>query len=438
MESAKKHVHILGIGGSAASGIAQIAKAYGYEVTGCDRAESTPYIEKAQKAGIHTFVGHDAAHLEGIDIVAVSPALLYQNNDHPEMVAARDAGKLMTWQQFLGEYLHKDKFVICIAGTHGKSTTTTLAGLVLESADLDPTVEVGATVPAWHNNVRIPRGTSGQVAAGKYFVSEADEFNDNFKHYHPDVIVLNNIEMDHPEYFKTEENMLAAFQRFIDQLKPGGTLIYNTDSALIHKLRLPQDAIAYTASDFEDANFTLSVPGTHNRSNALGVIALARLLHIPDDVTARAIKSFTGLARRVEFIGESNGIKVYDDYANHPTAFAASIASVKELNPQAKVWAVIEPHTYSRLRAVLPELPASVASADEVIVSKIYASREQDPGDFTGADIVNAMQHPHARYIPAFADVVTTIKAEAKPGDLILVMGSGDSYKLARDILATH
>ena len=396
-------------------------------MTGCDVASDTPYLDKAKKAGIETFVGHGAAHIVESDIVAVSPALLYQNNDHPEMKAARDAGKLMTWQQFLGEHLQKDKFVICIAGTHGKSTTTTLAGLVLEGADLDPTVEVGATVPVWHTNVRI--------GASKYFISEADEFNDNFKHYRPDVIVLNNIEMDHPEYFKTEENMLAAFQRFIDQLKPGGTLIYNTDSPLIHKLRLPQDAIAYTASDYEASTFPLSVPGAHNRSNALGVIALARLLHIPDDATARALKSFTGIGRRIELIGERNGIKIYDDYANHPTAFAASIASIRELNPSGKIWAVIEPHTFSRLRAVLPALPASVKDADEVVVSKIYASREQDPGDFTGADIVSAMQHPHARYIPAFADIVTTIRAEAKPGDSILVMGSGDSYKLAREIV---
>lgn len=428
MKNVQKHVHILGIGGSAASGIAQIATAQGYIVSGCDIADDTPYLDKAKKAGIQTFVGHDAAHIVQSDIVAVSPALLYQNNDHPEMVAARDAGKLMTWQQFMGTYLHAGKKVICVAGTHGKSTTTTMAGLVFESADLDPTVEVGATVPAWHNNIR--------VGHGEYFITEADEFNSNFLNYHPDIIILNNIEFDHPEYFKTAENMLSVFQKFIDQLKPGGTLIYNADSALIGKLSLPSNAVGYHAADYDEATFPLSVPGAHNRANALGVITAAHIAGISDDAIARALKSFTGIARRIELIGEHNGIKVYDDYANHPTAFAASISAVQELNPQAKVWAIIEPHTFSRLRAVLAELPASVAHADEVIVSKIYASREQDPGDFTGADIVAAMQHPRARYISAFADIVTTIKKEAVPGDNILVMGSGDSYKLARDILA--
>jgi len=427
MAKAKK-VHIMGIGGSAASGIAQIAQAQGFEVSGCDREADTPYLAKAAHAGIPIAVGHDPAHLQQADIVAVSPALIFQNPDHPEVQAARQSGKLMTWQEFLGRFLHARKFVICVAGTHGKSTTTAMAGLVLEAAGLDPTVEIGATVPAWHNNIRLGRS--------RYFISEADEFNDNFLHYHPDIIILNNIEMDHPEYFQTESRLLRSFQSFIDQLKPGGALIYNTDSPLIHKLSLPPNAISYSLADFPQS-LKLGVPGYHNQSNALGILNLARLLNIPDDLTAQSLSSFTGIARRIEFLGEASGIKVYDDYANHPTAFAASIAGVAELNPGARILAVIEPHTYSRLRAVLSDLPKSVVQAAQVIVTRIFPSREADPGDFTGADIVSALHHPIAQYIPEFSDVVAYIENHKSDFDVILVMGSGNSHLLSRQILAS-
>jgi len=328
----------------------------------------------------------------------------------------------------MGAYLHHGLFVICIAGTHGKSTTTALAGIVLEAANLNPTVEVGATVPAWDNNVR--------VGGEKYFVTEADEFHDNFLHYHSNIIILNNVEMDHPEYFQTEERLLGSYQKFLDNLKPGGTLIYNADSPLIRKLRLPEPALWYTLSEYDAEKFPLSIPGNHNKANALGIIKLAQYLKIPDDVTAKALKSFTGLERRIQIIGEKNGVRVYDDYANHPTAFAASIAAVKELNPNARLWAVIEPHTFSRLRAVLDKLPLSVRAADKVYVSKVFPSREKDLGDFSGQDIVHAMQHPAAYYMPDFENIATTIRSEAHPGDVVLIMGSGDSYKLSLRILA--
>ena len=427
MAKARK-VHIMGIGGSAASGIAQIAKAYGFVVSGCDRESDTPYLAKAKQAGIPTQIGHNVSHLTGVDIVAVSPALLYQNSTHPELLQAKQAGKLMTWQEFLGRYLHQEKIVVCVAGTHGKSTTTAMAGLVLEAAGLDPTVEVGATVPDWHNNIR--------TGLSPYFISEADEFNDNYLHYHPNFIILNNIEMDHPEYFKSEPRLLQSYQHFIDNLKPGGTLIYNADSPLIHHLKLPKQSHAYTLSDFPPS-LHLGVPGNHNKSNALGVIKLAHLLTIPQSVTFDSLQSFSGIARRIELLGEKSGIRVYDDYANHPTAFAASISAVRELNPQSQIHVIIEPHTYARLRAVLPQLPSAVSQAASVIITKIYPSRESDPGDFSGADVALALHHPHARYLSEFSDVISHTITSSHSGDVILVMGSGDSYKLARQILAS-
>ncbi|TSC86394.1 MAG: Uncharacterized protein G01um101416_667 [Microgenomates group bacterium Gr01-1014_16] len=416
-----KKIHFMGIGGSGMSAVAQIAHAQDYEVSGCDLNTDTPYIDKIKKLDIPVFSGHSEKHLENIDILAVTPAVFYQNNSHPEPVEGSRKKIIMTWQEFMGNYLHKDKYLICVAGTHGKSTTTTLAGLLLEAAGLNPTVEVGATVPAWHSNVRI--------GISKYFISEADEFHDNFSTYKADVIILNNIEMDHPEYFHTIDRLLESFQKFIDNLKPGGTLIYNSDSPLIHKLKLPIKSIPYTLSEF---NYELSVPGNHNKSNALGVIKLAQLLQLDQSIVSKTLKSFSGIDRRIQLLGEKNGIKVYDDYANHPTAFAASISGVKELNPSSKIWAIIEPHTFSRLRAVLSDLPMSVSQADHIIISKIFASRETDPGDFTGADIASIAK---ARYIPEFANIISTLEVETRSGDVVLVMGSGDSYKLSRQIL---
>ncbi|MBI2587523.1 hypothetical protein HYW29_01800 [Candidatus Amesbacteria bacterium] len=405
------------------SAVAQIAHTQGYQVSGCDINLDTPYISKISNLKSQISLGHSADHLKDVDILAVTPAVFYQNDSHPETSLAREKNILMTWQEFMGNYLHKNKYLICIAGTHGKSTTTALAGLLLEAAGLDPTVEVGATVPAWHTNVR--------AGKSKYFISEADEFHDNFASYRPDIIILNNIEMDHPEYFHTIDRLLQSFQKFIDHLKPGGTLIYNSDSPLVHKLKLPPNSIPYTLSEFD---FKLSIPGNHNKSNALGVIKLAQLLKLDQSVISNILASFTGIDRRIQLLGEKNGVKVYDDYANHPTAFAASIAGVKELNPESKIWVVIEPHTFSRLRAVLSDLPASVSHADEIIVSKVFASRETDPGNFSGADIATAAG---GKYIPEFPDIVSTLRVETRPGDVILVMGSGDSYKLSRQILSS-
>lgn len=429
-----KHIHFIGIGGSGMSAIAQIAQNSGFEVDGCDTASDTPYLDKVKKAGIKTFVGHDPSHLHNVDLVAVTPAMFYQNNDTPELVEARNKGIMKKWQDFMGQDLHQGKFVICVAGTHGKSTTTALAGLLLEQADLDPTVEVGATVKDWHNNIRL-----GQ---GKYFVSEADEFDDNFATYRSDVIILTMIELDHPEYFGTIDKMLECYQKFINHLKPNGLVIYNSDSPLIHKLKLPKNSISYTLSEFPQ--LSLSQPGLHNRQNALAILKLANYLKIDSQIAFSVLTSFQGLGRRLDFLGEKNGIKVYDDYANHPSSFAATLQALHEKYPYDKIIAVIEPHTFSRLRALLSELPESLKLADQVIVSKIFASREQDPGNFTGQDIANVI--PNSIYIPEFSDIVNHVKSRTKSSanhalkksrtnHVFIVMGSGNSHLLSRQIL---
>jgi UDP-N-acetylmuramate--alanine ligase len=414
----------MGISGSGLSAIAGIAKAYGYSVTGCDLK----------------LEGHSADHLKNTDLLLVTPAVFYLNNSHPEVEEARKRGILMKWQDFMGEYLMPDKFVISVAGTHGKSSTTALAGLLLEKAGLDPTVELGATVKEWKTNFRI-----GQ---SKFFVSEADEFHDNFKTYHPDILILTLVEFDHPEYFGTIEKMLAAYHGLINRTKTA--VIYNADSPLCKNLIAQSlnhsiNFIPYRLSDFPQ-NLNLSQPGNHNKLNALAILKLGNHLatclpagRLTNETIYSVLQNFAGLERRFDLIGETQGVKIFDDYANHPSSFAATLSALRELYPDRKITAVIEPHTFSRLKAFLPELPSSLNLADEIIITKIFPSRESDPGNFSGADIAAAI--PGAIYIPEFPDVITFLKQkitnnqQLTTNHLILVMGSGNSDKLARQIL---
>ncbi|KKU78611.1 MAG: UDP-N-acetylmuramate-L-alanine ligase [Candidatus Amesbacteria bacterium GW2011_GWA2_47_70] len=368
------HIHFMGIGGSGMSAAAAIAKASGFVVSGCDL-----------KTG-----GHDVSHLEDVDILAVTPAVFFQSTHHPELTTAKDRGILMTWQEFMGKYLHKGKQVICIAGAHGKSTTTALAGLLLQASGLDPTVELGAKVPAWNANFR--------VGQGKYFVSEADEYYHNFLNFHPQIIILTMIEMDHPEYFKTFAKILNAYKQFVELLPPNGTLIYNSSDpgnqqliAALNAQRTMLKLIPYSLSDFPK-DLKLQIPGAHNR-----------------------------------------GIYVYDDYANHPTSYAATLQAVKEKYPKSRIWAVIEPHTFSRPKATLPDYPQAFSLAHQVIISKIFASRETDPGNFTGQDIANYLKN--SLYIPEFPAIAQYLVSNIQSPAIVLVMGSGDSSKLAHLIL---
>jgi UDP-N-acetylmuramate--alanine ligase len=428
-------IHFMGIAGSGMSAVAQIAAARGFQISGCDLSLDSPYFHHLESCivNLESYTGHSPDHLQNVDLLCVTPAVYYQSAQHPELAEGKKLNMVMKWQDFLGTYLHKDKFLIAVAGTHGKSTTTALTGLLLEKAGLDPTVEVGATVKEWHNNVRIGKSA--------YFISEADEFHDNFATYQPNILILTLVEYDHPEYFGSFENMLGCYSRLISRIKPGGSLIYNSDSPgcnkIIKKINTSTSKIKlikYSLSDFPK-NFKLSQPGNHNKLNALAIIKLAKILKINSQISISTLKSFQGLDRRLDLLGETHGIKVYDDYANHPSSFAATLSALRELYPTQKILAVIEPHTFSRLRVMLPELPTAFKDADEVIVTKIFASRETDPGDFTGADIAAAMHHPRCQYTPEFPDIVSYIVNHESCINIIVVMGSGNSYKLSRQIL---
>lgn len=392
-------IHMMGIGGSGMSGVAKLAENMGYIVTGCDLEESTAYAK-------NVFSGHSSDHLKGVDLLIVSPAVLYQNPDNPELIEAQKRKIAITWQEFLSKYLAKDKKVICIAGTHGKSTTTAMAGKLLVDAGMDPSVIVGANVPEWNGGARFGKG--------EYFVIEADEFNNNFLNYHPDIIILNNIEFDHPDFFKNEDEVQKSFKKFIGNLRGEKILI--------------------TEEDNPGKRFNLKVFGEHNQKNANMVYVLGKKLGIDEKIIVKSLKNFTGIGRRMELIADKKGIKIYDDYAHHPTAIAATLEGLRSMYPKARIWAIDEPHGFARTYALLSKYKHSFDFADKVIIGPIFKARDKETFGITPELIAKKTQHENAVGINSFKEIKKTVAANLKQGDVILVMGAGKSYLWAREI----
>lgn len=421
----------MGIGGSALAGVAILAKKYGFEVNGCDLVKETAYSHTLDKFGIKSLVGHNVNHLKDVDILAVSPAVLFTTPMHPEIKEARKRKILMTWQEFLGRYLQKNKTVIAIAGTHGKSTVTVMVGLMMEEGGLDPTVEVGAIVPQWGATVRF-----GQ---SKYFVCEADEFNNNFLNYSPGIIIINNLEMDHPEFFQDFNEFLGAFVKLIKKLKEPKILIVNKEDKELQKLLIKMrpwlDKEKVKVVDFYRGEiFNLQVSGIHNELNARAAMACGQELKIDFKKIKKALENFKGISRRFELIGERKGIKVYDDYAVHPTAVEATLKAARQKYPKQKIWAVFEPHQYSRLKLFLNDFAKSLRLADQIIITAIYPGREKMDSSIKAEDLVKKIGKK-TEHLKNFKEIVEKVSQQAKQGDIIIVLGAGKSYLLSKMIL---
>jgi UDP-N-acetylmuramate--alanine ligase len=431
LKKKKIHVHFMGIGGSALAGVAILAKKYGFEVSGCDLAKETAYSHTLAKSGIKYFIGHDVNHLKNVDILAVSPAVLFTTPLHPEIKEAKKQGFLMTWQEFLGGFLQKGKTVIAIAGTHGKSTITAMIGLMMEQGGLDPTVEVGAIVPQWEATVRFGRS--------KYFVCEADEFNNNFLNYSPGIIIINNLEMDHPEFFRDFNHFLSSFAEFIQKIKKPKILIINKEDKgsqkLLAKMEPWLNKEKVKVVDFYRGEvFNLSVPGVHNEFNVRAAIACGKELKINFNKIKNALANFKGISRRFDLIGEKEGIKIYEDYAVHPTAVEATLKAARQKYPKQKIWAVFEPHQYSRLKLFSDNFAKVLKLADEIIITAIYPGREKINPVVKAEDLARKIGNK-AEYIEDFGKVAEKIKAKAQKGNVVIVFGAGKSYQLARQIL---
>lgn len=437
----------MGIGGSGMSAAAALAKAAGFDVDGCDININTPYVEKLKKdVSIHS--GHSPKHLKDTDLLVVTPAVYFDEPRPDELVEAK---KAMAWQAFMGQELQNEKEVICVAGTHGKSTTTAMLSLVFEAAKLDPTVMIGATVRNWGANFRIGKSDK--------FIVESDEFFDSFLNYSPNVIVLNNIEFDHPDYFNSEEQLIESFTKHINSLVGKRVLIANIDSPKAASLIKEIDGlniITYSLIDqtadycarvierteegskFElnSDTYELSLSGDFNVSNALGVIAVSKLYGIPITTIKNTLKTFSGIGRRMEYLGEKDGVKIYDDYAHHPTAIRETLLALRQKHPSQKIFAIIEPHSYSRTKALLDQYKNAFVQADDVIIAPIFKARDTETFGVNEDSIVEASGHKTARTLGSFDEITKYISTNAKPKDVVIVMGAGKSYELSRKLLS--
>ena len=451
-------VHFMGIGGSGLAPIAILAKKMGYDVTGCDISNQTAYASSLRDNGIDIIVGHDEKHVDNCDILAVTPALFDYNPDHPELLKAKEKGILMTWQQFSGEYLQKDKKVIAICGTHGKSTTTSLVGEVLEDAGEDPIVEAGTIIKKW--------GAGYRYGSSDYFVIEADEFNNNFHHYHPYITIINNIEMDHPEFFKDLNEVLDSFKKFVMNIHDGGHLIVNYDSEnvvklvsemqsyldahhiTVHSYAFNNQDAKYVASidkyhsdstDFtvnNETHLSVSLIGKFNVENAMGVYALAQILNIDDFTLNKGLMNFTGIGRRLEVKGIFDNVTIYDDYAHHPSAVRNVLQTLKETFPQKKVLAIFEPHQFSRLRMFKEEFAHGFDLADYFIMTKTFEGREAHKHlEPVKVEELQKLCHKEIHYIEDFDEIVREVSKDPYAYDIIVVFGAGYSYQLTNKLV---
>jgi UDP-N-acetylmuramate--alanine ligase len=451
-----ERIHFMGIAGSGAAGAALLTARAGADVDGCDIDTPSPYTPPLEGAGIHVIAGHDPAHLAGVDRVAISPALRVVP-DLAELAAAGDAGlPILTWEAVLGELMAMpDHIGLAVAGTHGKSTTTALLGHLLAWAGMDPTVEVGAFVDEWGASVRPGRGAP--------FLVEADEFGDNFLNYHPAAAIITNVEMDHPDFFADEDAVLDSFARFVrgmgeDSRVAGRLLLAGADDrgvdALLTRLAGWEGRVVrygpggdlaasevellpeWTAFTLFDHRFETSLAGEHNVRNATAALVLARELGADLDDLAEGLRSFRGAGRRMELIADTGGVTVYDDYGHHPTEVRASLAAARQKVGSRRLWAVFEPHMYSRTKLFLDDFATAFTDADEVVIADIFASRDTPEAmrATSSEELADAIERLSAVPTIATGDASATtayVADHLRAGDAVLVMGAGKSYRIA-------
>jgi len=461
MVRAGERIHLIGIAGSGAAGLALLAHHAGARVDGCDLDPVSPYTPPLDAAGIRIRAGHDPDHLAGVDRVAITPALR-AHPDHAELAAAVGSGlPVEPWQAILGELMGAPgRLGLAVTGTHGKSTTTALLGHLLIAAGLDPTVEVGAFMAEWGASVRPGSGTP--------FVVEADEFGDNFLHYHPAGAIVTNVEMDHPDYFADRAAVLASMERFVRGMSAaaplGGRLLVTPASdpgaqALLARLEgwegrivrygpggeIEARNVAYSTAetrfDLFDHEFRSPLAGAHNVLNATAALVVAREAGAPVPLLADGLRTFPGAGRRMELIADTAGVIVYDDYGHHPTEVRAAIAAARQRVGERRLWAVFEPHMYSRTALFLDEFSHAFTGADEVVIAEIFASRDTDAAlRATSAEqLADAIERASGLPTIATGDASTTatyVAEHVRPGDAVLVMGAGKSYRIAREIRA--
>ncbi len=445
------HIYFIGIGGISMSGLAEILKDRGCRVSGTDIKESdvTKHLESL---GITIHYGHRAENItDDIDLVVYTAAI---HPGNPELEAAKEKQiPLMDRARLLGHIMEEYQYSVAVAGTHGKTTTTSMVSEILLEAEKDPTITVGGILPAIHSNVKIGHSP--------YFVAEACEYFDSFLQFTPLVGVILNVEADHLDYFKTLDNIRRSFHAFAQRIPAGGLLVLSASIAhpeeleenlhcsvetfglkenacwqarnIVHEPNGKNSFDVYYQGEFY-TSVHLDIPGKHNITNALAAVASAHFLDIPAEVCARGLSHFTGVNRRFQRKGEKRGIVVIDDYAHHPTEIMATLSAARNVRHN-KLWCVFQPHTYSRTKNLFDEFGRAFGDADEIIVADIYAARETDDGTISAAMLAERIvkEGGNARYVGDFAAIRQHLETHCRTGDLLLTVGAGDVYKIGEE-----
>ncbi|MBR4308014.1 MAG: UDP-N-acetylmuramate--L-alanine ligase [Oscillospiraceae bacterium] len=432
-----KHIHLVGIGGVSMRPLGLVLRGMGMLVTGSDMNASVSTDELMSK-GIHVHIGHRAENIEGADCVIRTAAA---RNDNPEIAAARAAGvpvfeRAQAWGVLMREY----KNALCIAGTHGKTTTSSMATHIFMEAQKDPTVMIGGSLPLL--------GAGHRVGQGETIIMESCEYCNSFLNFYPTVAVINNIEADHLDFFKDLEDVQNSFRRFACLVPQTGFVIANGDDENTVKALEGLPYLSFgleQGRDFRAENISesyssfdilakgklychvdLAVNGKHNVYNALAAAASAYVMGIEGEAVSKGLASFTGAGRRMEKKGTCKGADVYDDYAHHPSELHSLLEAVK-LRGYKRVVLAFQPHTYSRTKALFAEFVQELKGADVLVLAEIYAAREQNVYGISSADL--AAEIPNARYFETLPEVTEYLRSIAQEGDLILTVGAGDIVK---------
>ena len=430
-----KRVHLVGIGGVSMRPLGLVLQGMGITVTGSDMNASVSTDELIAH-GIHVDIGHRAENIQGADCIIRTAAA---HNDNPEIAAARAAGiPVFERAQAWGVIMQSYKNAVCISGTHGKTTTTSMVTHILMAAQKDPTVMIGGYLPMLHAGHRVGNGDT--------IVLESCEYCDSFLNFYPTLAVVLNIEADHLDYFKDLMAIEKSFHTFAG-LATSGVLANGDDQNTMDALAgmdfvtfgLGEQNRVHAANVSEDwrsfdvicdgnvyCHLELGVVGKHNAVNALAAAGSAWMLGIEGEAVAQGLATFHGAGRRMEFKGSFNGADVYDDYAHHPGELAATIAAVRTMNYKRLVLA-FQPHTYTRTHALFSDFVRELKKADVCVLAEIYAARERNTIGISSQDL--AKEIPGAVYCETLPEVTAFLKENAQPGDVILTVGAGDIYR---------
>ena len=457
-------VYFVGIGGVSMSGLAEILKDAGFQVSGSDRAPSD-LCSHLEELGIKVFYGQKKENVTSdVDCAVLTAAI---RPDNPEYVAIQELGiPTLTRGQLLGQMMKNYKIPVAISGTHGKTTTTSMISEILLEAGKDPTLNIGGNYPRIHGN--------SKVGGKEYMVLEACEYTNSFLSFFPKVSVILNIEEDHLDFFKDLADIRHSFRKFAELLPSDGTLVINHN---IENLREITDGLAcpvityfgcrsteeladapssgadYYPKDVSfdseghasftacckgcaDRRFTLSVPGIHNVGNALAAIATADALGIETEIIAAALLSYRGTGRRFERKGSFQGVTVIDDYAHHPTEIRTTLSMAQTIKT-GTLWCVFQPHTYSRTKAFLKDFAEALSLADKVVLADIYAARETDNLGISSETLQKEIQKlgKDCYYFPSFGEIEKFLSENCTKDDTLITMGAGDVYKIGESLL---